>query len=131
MCGHVCIIRGKPITARNACQAVKCYPRPWPGGLMISWGIFGVSSARLHPFPFPSISSLSLFLSRLLYPFTTARDALSLRSLLPLLAIRLHLSAMRSMLLPLKRLSVPPDYRDNLQEWLSTADMKSLLRTTV
>lgn len=27
-CSHVCIIRGKPITARNACQAVKCYPRP-------------------------------------------------------------------------------------------------------
>lgn len=25
-CSHVCIIRGKPITASNACQAVKCYP---------------------------------------------------------------------------------------------------------
>lgn len=35
-------------------------------------------------------------------------------------------------LLPLKRLSVPPDYRDNLRERqrqrLSAADMKSLLR---
>jgi len=56
----VCIIRGKPITARNACQAVKCYPGPWPGGLMISWGILGVSSAHLHPFLLPSISSLCL-----------------------------------------------------------------------
>lgn len=26
--GHVCIIRDKPITARNACQAVKRYPGP-------------------------------------------------------------------------------------------------------
>lgn len=36
--GHVCIIRDKPITARNACQAVKRYPGPQPGGLMISLG---------------------------------------------------------------------------------------------
>lgn len=36
--GHVCIIRDEPITARNACQAVKRYPGPQPGGLMISLG---------------------------------------------------------------------------------------------
>lgn len=36
--GHVCIIRDKPITARNACQAVKRYPGQQPGGLMISLG---------------------------------------------------------------------------------------------
>lgn len=100
---------------------------------MISWGILGASSS---PFPFFSLSlssllssSLHLVLSRLLRSFTKARDALSLRSLLPLPAIRLHLPAMRPTLLPLKRLSVPPDYRDNLQERqrLSAADMKSLL----
>ena len=34
----MCIIRDKPITARNACQAVKRYPGPQPGGLMISLG---------------------------------------------------------------------------------------------
>lgn len=93
-CGHVCIIRGKPITARNACQAVKCYPRPRPGGLMISRGI---SSARPRRILIPAVVSSPP--SPLVFPprpFTAAaRDALSLHSLLPVAAIRLHLSAVR------------------------------------
>lgn len=55
--GHVCIIRDKPITARNACQAVKRYPGQQPGGLMISLG-------NLLRFPSSSL------LSRLPRPFT-------------------------------------------------------------
>lgn len=124
MCGHVCIIRGKPITARNACQAVKCYPRPQPGGLMISRG---TSPRRiLIPLP-PSLPSSPTFLASSIHGgagriiialiVTGPRDTTS--SLC-------HAAT----LLPLKRLSVPPDYRDNLRERqrLSAADMKSLLR---
>lgn len=132
----MCIIRGKPITARNACQAVKCYPGPArPGGLMISRGILSrlILGRILVLPPF----GLSFFLVDRPSIHVAATSALSLRSLLPVAApaIRLHLPAMRATrraaLPPLASgCQVPPDYRDNLRQRqrLSVADMKSLLR---
>lgn len=95
--GHVCIIRDKPITARNACQAVKRYPGPQPGGLMISLGnLDHLRPSSSFSFSSPLLLLLLLLVSSSSLPllFTSsssihrARDALSLRSLLPALPQR-------------------------------------------
>ena len=70
--GHVCIIRDKPITARNACQAVKRYPGPQPGGLMISLGKLDhprPSSLFSFPSPPPSPPRLLSFASTSFHVF--------------------------------------------------------------
>jgi hypothetical protein len=129
----VCIIRGKPITGRNACQAVKCYPGPQP-----RW----TNDLPGHSQCIPGASSSPSFISSfpLLFSSPSIHDGRAGRIIIALIvtarrdttssprraAARYHRS------LTIRRLSVPPDYRDNLRERqrLSAADMKSLLRDT-
>jgi len=128
----VCIIRGKPITGRNACQAVKCYPGPQP-----RW----TNDLPGHSRCIPGASSSPSFISSfpLLFSSPSIHDGRAGRIIIALIvtarrdttsspgrAARYHRS------LTIRRLSVPPDYCDNLRERqrLSAADMKSLLRDT-
>lgn len=132
----MCIIRGKPITARNACQAVKCYPGPQPGGLMISWGIHGVFSAHLYPSPPPPplalLPSSPFFSSSSSIHDGAGRIIIALIVTSPRDTTSSPCHAADATYHSASRLSVPPDYRDNLRERqrLSAADMKSLLRHT-